>query len=493
MRVRLEHWLLAAILAALGLLVIGSVASAQPATPPPEPASLSLVVETDPPGFEGLAFVHVPGGLDAYDGTPGQVAAIQDPFPDALVDNPVGPDIPAPSAEYLYPELAAAMSEPFSAPWTDAGLEPGRHSLVLARAPAEARPTSVRCFEQGERGLIRLDVSSTPGPRLATIDLRPGDAVECIFSIDMRALPGSLSVSASGDVPAGDEDPVFLVYFGSLADVPYDVVEALTGDGGDSSGGFDPGWPSVPSSAAEPVEPGDPVAFRLPVGESRDLTDLPTGPRTIMLTDLPAGLTVEAITCTGEPDTPVAITGNGPYDEPRVALVGITAANAVGCDFVLAATDGQMGTGTADAPTAEDVAEPERDTTPDMSSLGIVPRAGRWDVVNLPASITCGGQTFDLRRTTDKGTVEVRRDGDRIIAQGIGEGRGKTTLDRVSVDPSVFRGRIKIKEQGVDISLAVTMEVPKRTRIAGTMSGGFKAGGVDCKLNRDFTAKFAGK
>jgi hypothetical protein len=125
--------------------------------------------------------------------------------------------------------------------------------------------------------------------------------------------------------------------------------------------------------------------------------------------------------------------------------------------------------------------------------VGVVPRAGRWNVVNRPAVIACAGQTIRLPRTTDRGRIQVRRDGDRLIATGIGEGRGRTVLDRASDDPSVFRGTIKVAQQGASFTLKVRMDVPDAERIAGTLSGEFNAAGLRCKMSRDFVAVFAGR
>ena len=167
---------------------------------------------------------------------------------------------------------------------------------------------------------------------------------------------------------------------------------------------------------------------------------------------------------------------------------------AVRCVFMLGERDGLVQDDGSDAssdpgPAAEmDEESPAVETAP-----GLAPRAGRWNIVNLPATITCDGADFDVPRTKDKGTVEVRRDGDRIITRGFSEGRGKTILDRSADDPSVYLGQMTVAGDGAESTLEVTMEVPKRTRITGNMSGEFMSDGIVCSMNRDFTARFAEK
>ena len=420
-----------------------------------QPASVTIETLTDPPDRKGtFTFLGVNGSLAGID-----ISGVDASTLLGLLNGGGSTfGIPLPD-----------LSEFFSGPYEVAAngsrtveLEPGVRSLVLLDAPGDLVPVGIECRDS-DGGFVASVGTKSPfdDPHIVTLDLEPGAAVSCIFGA--RSVPvASITVTPIGSAPGAEGSYVFHQVPGTLDDLFEALSEAMSGP----FAGLFPGFAELE------LEPGMIVGGLEPyptvLDEAVTIAGLEPGAHTIVLGEAPEGVVVEAISCLGPDGGSIGSVDTTLFGEPRLISLELAPGADVTCEFSVG------------------VAQPARAFP--------APLPGKWRAVNKAGRISCDGVSTRLPKSTDHGRIQVKRDGRRIIATGLAEGRRtRIVLDADPDRPGRWGGRLKVTEQGQSITLDYRVDLVDEKHIRGTMSGDFKVGGQSCTLTRNFVLTHQGK
>ena len=173
------------------------------------------------------------------------------------------------------------------------------------------------------------------------------------------------------------------------------------------------------------------------------------GPWSVEMGELPEGWKVKKSDCT-ESDGPLVSLADGPS-----ATVGLDQDDAVRCTFELEL---------------------------------LAPKPGRWKANNKAGKVVCskGGFSipFDLSQAIDFGRLQVRDEGDRLIARG---GGNSFTWRRDRDDPLRYAGTKRFKMAGFTLDFDIRLNLESETRMTGTMRAKAKGKGASCTMRRSLT------
>ncbi len=177
------------------------------------------------------------------------------------------------------------------------------------------------------------------------------------------------------------------------------------------------------------------------------------GPWSIDLAELPEGWKVKRSNCT-ESDGPLVSLADGPS-----ATVGLDQDDAVKCTFELEL---------------------------------LAPKPGRWKANEKAGKVVCskGGRAvpFDLSQAFDVVRLQVRDEGDRLIARG---GGNSFTWRRDRDDPLRYAGKKRFKQAGVTLDWDIRLNLKSETRMTGTARAVAKGRGAKCTFRRPLTLTHA--
>ena len=173
------------------------------------------------------------------------------------------------------------------------------------------------------------------------------------------------------------------------------------------------------------------------------------GPWSVEMGELPEGWKVKKSDCT-ESDGPLVSLADGPS-----ATVGLDQDDAVRCTFELEL---------------------------------LAPKPGRWKANNKAGKVVCSKDgfsiPFDLSQAIDFGRLQVRDEGDRLIARG---GGNSFTWRRDRDDPLRYAGTKRFKMAGFTLDFDIRLNLESETRMTGTMRAKAKGKGASCTMRRPLT------
>ena len=306
------------------------------------------------------------------------------------------------------------------------------------------------------------------------LQLAEGEAIDCLVELELAA---TLALTPVSDDPAVSG----AVTFRALTP---ELLEAILA-AGNAGGGLLPAIPLDPGALIASLPP-----IEVTVGQTHTLEGLTTGPYIVALDE--PGVGVSAIDCRAADDVPV---GDVDLTAGSVTLQ-LASGEAVECTVELepASTGITVTPRTTPPGSAENPDSDVTDSTPDPTAALPAPRPGRWRAVNGRGKITCGGfkQTIPAG-DPGVGRLQVRQDGDRLIARGIAEGTSKPIrFDRDPTDPARWIGKVNLRVQGVSARFTFTMELLKESRFEGVLRANARFQGQNCRISRPFVLSYAG-
>lgn len=177
------------------------------------------------------------------------------------------------------------------------------------------------------------------------------------------------------------------------------------------------------------------------------------GPWSVELTDPPEGWQVKRSSCS-EADIELISRADGPS-----ATVGLDQDDAVKCTFELEL---------------------------------LAPKPGRWKANNKAGKVVCskGGFSipFDLSRAIDFSRLQVRDEGDRLIARGRGN---SFTFRRDRDDPLRYQGTKRFRQAGFTLNFDIRLNLKSETRMTGTLRAKARGQGATCTIRRPLTLTHA--
>jgi len=449
------------IVALLTVLTAAAVSAQSPSPTPSDaldrPASVTIETITDPPDHKGtFTFLDVAGSLTGVD-----ISAIDASTLLGLLSG--GGSIPG--IGIPIPDLSEFFTGPYEVAANGsltAELPSGVRSLVLLDAPSGLVPQGIECRDATGGFVASVGLKSPfDDPSIVTLDLAPGAEVTCTFGA--RFVP-STSVTLTPVTDGSDPAAVFVFHHlpGSLEELLLALGEAL-------SGPFAGLFPDITELDAATLFGGlEPI--EIVADESVTIGGLPPGSHTLILGELPEGATVEDISCRDASGAAVGTVDPGLLEEPRLVGLDLAPGDAVSCDYLIA----------LDRP---------------ASRSALIPRAGIWRAVNEVGAISCDGFVQKLPKSQrDKGRIQVKQGGRTLVATGIAEGKKtRVVLKRDDTDADTWKGKLKVREQGVSMTLNYEVQRVDEAHLEGSMQAKFSAAGRRCELNRDFRLTYAGK
>ena len=228
-------------------------------------------------------------------------------------------------------------------------------------------------------------------------------------------------------------------------------------------------------------------------GQTWILSDLEPGGLDLRRNGAPPGYTVDGIRCVSGDTVVRDVAG-----DVVVLPLSLADGDVVACTFGLvrpSATAGGGATRLDEASTPEPEPTVTQSPTPRANEPLLVPREGRWRSKNRKGQVSCGR----LRRTLDasgpkRGTITVRRGGDRIILRGLaGDSPQPIRADRDPDKSDRYVGtlRFELGPDGITADFRFILDLESPERIEGRMVGKAKVAGQPCTIRQSFVVTYA--
>jgi hypothetical protein len=123
----------------------------------------------------------------------------------------------------------------------------------------------------------------------------------------------------------------------------------------------------------------------------------------------------------------------------------------------------------------------------------LAPKPGSWLGRNGAGMVSCAGISFALPVSTDRARMRVRRDGDLLIARGVGSGSGTTwRFERDQQDLLRYRGTMTTRIAGARGTFETDLRLISEKRMKGRLFGKVKVRGTTCSFSRPLTLTHTG-
>jgi hypothetical protein len=146
----------------------------------------------------------------------------------------------------------------------------------------------------------------------------------------------------------------------------------------------------------------------------------------------------------------------------------------------------------ADGPSAVVGLDPDDAVSCTFELELLAPKPGRWKADNKAGKVVCSkgdyGFPFDLSRAVDFGRLQVRDEGDTLIARG---GGSKFTFRRDRDDPLHYVGTKRYEQAGFTLDFDIRLDLKSETRMTGQLKARAKGKGTTCTIRRPLTLTHA--
>lgn len=146
----------------------------------------------------------------------------------------------------------------------------------------------------------------------------------------------------------------------------------------------------------------------------------------------------------------------------------------------------------ADGPSAQVGLDPDDRVDCRFELELLAPRPGRWKADNKAGTVVCSrgdyAIPFDLSRAIDFGRLQVRDEGDTLVARG---GGNSFTFRRDRDEPLRYEGTKRFKQAGFTLDFDIRLDLKSETRMTGSLLAKAKGKGSTCTIRRPLTLTHA--
>ena len=122
-----------------------------------------------------------------------------------------------------------------------------------------------------------------------------------------------------------------------------------------------------------------------------------------------------------------------------------------------------------------------------------VPRAGTWQVSNLPGRMVCGAMiNMPLTPSQEPGTLVVEDCGWTVIGTGMAEGTAPLTMRAVDRSSGRYTGTVGGAQDGVPMTIEFSWQLKSEEWIVGDLRSQVTRQGMTCTMTRPFELRYSG-
>jgi hypothetical protein len=123
----------------------------------------------------------------------------------------------------------------------------------------------------------------------------------------------------------------------------------------------------------------------------------------------------------------------------------------------------------------------------------MVPKAGKWNVSNLPGRMVCGSLVnMPLTPSQETGTLVVQDCGWTVVGTPMAEGNAPLTMRAVDNTGSVYTGTVGGVQDGIPMTIEFTWNLNSDEWIVGDLKSSVTQQGMTCNMTRPFELRYSG-
>jgi hypothetical protein len=123
----------------------------------------------------------------------------------------------------------------------------------------------------------------------------------------------------------------------------------------------------------------------------------------------------------------------------------------------------------------------------------LVPRAGRWNISNLPGRMVCGSLVnMPLAPSQQTGTLTIQDCGWTVVGTPMAEGDAPLTMRAVDDSGSVYTGTAGGEQDGIPMTIEFTWNLNSDEWIVGDLQSSVTQQGMTCNMTRPFELRYSG-
>jgi hypothetical protein len=122
-----------------------------------------------------------------------------------------------------------------------------------------------------------------------------------------------------------------------------------------------------------------------------------------------------------------------------------------------------------------------------------VPKAGKWNVSNLPGRMVCGSMiNMPLTPSRQTGTLAIQDCGWTVVGTGMAEDTAPLTMRAVDDSGSVYTGTVGGMQDGIPMTIEFTWNLNSDEWIVGDLKSSVTQQGMTCNMTRPFELRYGG-
>jgi hypothetical protein len=129
----------------------------------------------------------------------------------------------------------------------------------------------------------------------------------------------------------------------------------------------------------------------------------------------------------------------------------------------------------------------------DCEAPAMVPKAGKWNISNLPGRMVCGTMVnMPLSPSQQTGTLEIQDCGWTVVGTPMAEGDAPLTMRAVDNSGSVYTGTVGGSQDGIPMTIEFTWNLNSEEWIVGDLKSSVTQQGMTCTMTRPFELRYGG-